>query len=114
MRALLTAVLVLAAGQQPAMIAADSAAKHVGEEVVVQGIVTSVHTSEHDSTTFLDFGPKFPGQTFTAVIRSAARSRFTGVEKLVGSAVLVKGTITLYKGKPQIVLKTADQLRVVS
>jgi DNA/RNA endonuclease YhcR with UshA esterase domain len=81
---------------------------------VVKGVVTRVHTMESSNTTFVDFGPAYPNQTFTAVIFASAKSRFPNVEKLVGNTVLVKGRVKLYKGKPEIVLEYAEQLLVVS
>jgi len=114
MRALALGLVLLVAGQQPTMIAPEQAAQHVGETVVVKGVVSRVHTMASSSTTFIDFGPQYPNQTFTAVIFAKSQSRFPGVDKLVGNTVLVKGTVQLYKGKPEIVLEYAEQLQVVS
>jgi DNA/RNA endonuclease YhcR with UshA esterase domain len=113
--AALMAVGIMAAGAQtPALIAPDEAAKHVGETVRVQGIVTQVKITAKDSTTLIDFGPAFPHQVLTAVIHPADRKTFPGVETLTGKLVIVAGKVTLYKGKPEIVLTKPLQLQVVT
>jgi len=113
MRMLVAAAAALVLAQGSASIAPEEAAKHVGETVTVEGIVTHVKVS-HDRTLFLDFGPLYPDQVFTAVILPSKRARFEGAEKLAGARVLVHGTVQLHKGKPEIVLEEAPQLRVVS
>ena len=112
MRVIVAAFMMGVMAQDPATITPEAAAKHVGETVVVQGVVTRVHTSDRSNTTYLDFGPKYPDQIFTAVIFSSAQSRFPAAKALEGKTVMVKGTIRLYKGKPEIVLEYAEQLRV--
>jgi len=111
----LLAVAVLLAGPQGGSkpIAPEQAAQHVGEAVTVQGRVTGVTVSQKSHTTFITFGPAYPGQTFTAVIFESAQERFPNVKAVLGKTVLVHGTVRLYKQKPEIILDSAEQLNVV-
>jgi len=58
-----------------------------------------------------DLGGHFPNNTFAAVIFSKDTSKFTNVTALKGKTVDITGPIKLYKDKPQIVLKSADQIK---
>ena len=46
-----------------------------------------------------------------AVIFSKDTSKFTNVTALKGKTVDITGPIKLYKDKPEIILKSADQLK---
>ena len=77
MRALLMAALLAAiTGQDAKTIAPEEAAKHVGETVIVQGTVSHVKIAQHDGAIYLDFGPTYPNQVFTAFIGEAPREDF--------------------------------------
>lgn len=105
--------VTVAAKQTTAIIAPEDAAKHVGETVQVQGLVANVKIAAHDSTVYIDFGAAYPNQVFTAMIAPTARKSFPNVERLTGKTVIVKGKVTLYKGKPEIRLTQSSQLEVV-
>ena len=107
----LTALLGIAAATASAQttISTDQAKAHVGQTVVVQGRVASVHTSRAGHT-YLNFDRPFPDQTFTAVIFRSDSSKFSNPAQWQGKTVRVRGMITLYRGKPEIILKEPDQL----
>jgi DNA/RNA endonuclease YhcR with UshA esterase domain len=90
----------------------EQAAAHVGQQVTVQGTVSSVYTSRGGNT-FINFGGSYPNQDFTAVIFSEASSSFPNVDPLQGKQVEVSGVVRLYHGKPEIILRSASQLRVL-
>ena len=115
MRALLMAGVMLAmAGQNAATIAPEEAAKHVGQTVMVQGLVSHVKVNAHDGSIDIDFGPMYPNQVFTAYIVAANAKNFPNPEKLAGKTVIVNGKVELYKGKPEIKVTGALQLQIVT
>jgi DNA/RNA endonuclease YhcR with UshA esterase domain len=92
-------------------IRADQAQAHVGQEVTVEGAVSEVHTAASGRVTFIDFGGHYPNNAFTAVIFARDASKFPNVQALDGKVVDVTGTVSLYKGKPEIVLNNAAQIK---
>jgi DNA/RNA endonuclease YhcR with UshA esterase domain len=86
------------------------AATHVGQRVVVEGKVVAVYTSQM-GTTFLNFGAVYPRQDFSVVIPAAHSLAFPSVQQLQGKRVEVTGVVRLYRGKPEMILRSADQLR---
>jgi TonB family protein len=88
------------------------AARHVGQEVIVQGTVSQIATTV-SLTTHINFGGLYPNHVFTATILKASQSLFTGVRgRLEGKVAQVQGTVRLYRGKPEIVISEPGQLRV--
>lgn len=94
---------------QTRIVSDIDAAKYVGQQVSVKGRVANVYVSAAGNT-FLNFGVASPAQTFTAVIFSQDSPSFTNLGDLQGRTVTVSGIVTLYQGKPQIVLKHPSQL----
>lgn len=97
--------------QTAAVIQDTEAAQHVGQHVTVEGTVAVVFTSKNGNT-FLNFGRRYPNQTFTGWIPKgselAGGSTLAGLE---GKKVKITGTIELlYKGKPEIKIMSKDQL----
>lgn len=91
----------------------ETVARQVGETVVFCGTPSEVHApSRPEGPVKLNFGGTYPDQLFTVVIFSdVAGNDVPGLVKhLAGRAVQVKGTVKDYKGKPEIVLKSMDDL----
>lgn len=104
--------VVSAQAQAPELSPADAAA-HVGQKVTICGVVEDARFLEGARTqpTFLNFGGKFPRHQFTAVIFGKDRAAFGSPESTyLGKRLCVWGPVTLFKGKPQIVLKTIAQI----
>ena len=115
---LLVLAALLSAGVTFAADALDpeEAANHVGEEATVCGEVTGAKYSSHRERkpTFIDFGPPHPNQLFTALIWGEYRDRFDYVpESLFGKMICVSGTITEYKGKPEIKVTEPSQIMII-
>lgn len=90
----------------------EQAGAYVGQRVVVEGTVAAVFVSRAGNT-FLNFGAAYPNQDFSAVIFADNASSFRDVEQLEGRRVAVSGRVRIYRGKPEIILRSADQLRVL-
>ncbi len=89
----------------------DEAGKHVGEQGCVVGRVVAVVTSRAGNT-FLDFCPDYRQCPFSTVIFATERSKFGDLESLRGQQVEIRGAITVYKSRPQIIIHEPLQIRV--
>lgn len=106
----LAAVMAVpAAHAQAQKITPADAKARVGQTVTVEGAVSAVHAGR-SGTLFIDVGGRYPDNAFTAVIFVADRAKFPGVTGLTGKTVNISGAVQLYRGKPEIVLKSAEQL----
>lgn len=92
-------------------VSAAEAKEHVGDQAAVKGTVAEV--SKTEKIVRLNFDKPYPKQTFTAVIFSDKTNLFSDVEKLKGKSVEVRGKIVAYRDRPQIVLTTTNQLKIV-
>jgi DNA/RNA endonuclease YhcR with UshA esterase domain len=86
------------------------AAAHVGETITVKATVNEIHTGRAGAT-FINMGGTYPDNAFTAVIFAGDRAKFPKAETLKDKTVEISGAVELYQGKPEIVLKSAEQLR---
>jgi DNA/RNA endonuclease YhcR with UshA esterase domain len=89
------------------------AQKHIGETATVCGTVASARYADRSkgSPTFLNLGHAYPNEDFTAVIWGENRSKFGTPENLAGQSICVTGPLTLYRGKPEMVLRDKSQLK---
>jgi hypothetical protein len=115
MKSLLSLFLILALcssclAADDLTIDAKDAAQHVGEAVVVHGTVAEVHTFKGGSIA-LDFGAKYPNDVFEVYIPVNLASVVGDMNQYENKEMVVEGTIILYKGKPEIKLEDAGQLR---
>ena len=101
---------IIAAPAFAQAIAPDDAKAQVGKTVTVEGTVDNVHTTAAGNT-YIDMGGQYPNNTFAAVIFSADTSKFSNVTALKGKTVDITGPVKLYNDKPEIILKSADQLK---
>jgi DNA/RNA endonuclease YhcR with UshA esterase domain len=87
------------------------AAKHVGETATITGTVDGVHQSGKGNI-FLNMGGKYPNQAFTAFIPSSSSAQFSNPQQYESRTVSVSGKISLYKGKPEIIVNSPSQIAV--
>ena len=93
----------LSIAQAPPNYTATEAARHVGETATVTDRVDGVHQSGKGNI-FLNMGGKYPNQAFTAFIPAKSAGQFSDYQKYDGQTVAVSGKITIYRGKPEIVV----------
>ena len=91
-------------------IDAKDAAQHVGDTVVVHGIIADAHQFKGGSIV-LNFGEKYPNEVFEVYIPKNLVDTTGDMHAYAGKEMVVEGTIILYKGKPEIKLEDAGQLR---
>lgn len=92
-------------------IKATEAKEHIGTNAVVTGKIVEVNKVER--LVRLNFDKPFPKQPFTAVIFATRTNLFPDLDQLKGKSVEVSGKIADYHGRPQIVLESTNQLKVV-
>ena len=90
------------------MIQGSRAAEFVGQDVTVEGRVTAIH--ESPLATVIGFSQNFAG--FTASIMAADRDKFPAdlATRLRDRVVRVSGTVTTYRGKPEMAVTDPSQL----
>src|SRR6266567_6854777 len=106
---LLAGIAALVIAQRPVTCTAAEAGKHVGEIATVTDKVDGVHQSSKGNI-FLNMGGKYPNQAFTAWIPSASAGQFSNPQQYEGKTVAVSGKITLYRGKPEIIVTNVSQI----
>jgi len=111
---LAVASLVLAIGALTAQgstprYSIDEVGAHIGEYATVTGMVAEVFSSSK-GTAFLDFGAAYPHQAFSAVIFGRDAAQFDNLRAYQGKTVSVTGKIRLYRGKPEIIVNSPEQL----
>lgn len=95
----------------PIQISALQAKEHIGAQAVVRGKVAEVNVGER--ITRLNFEEAYPKTPFTAVIFPRSTNEFPDIEKLKSRTVEVTGKIAAYRERPQIVLTSSNQVRVI-
>jgi hypothetical protein len=115
---LLPLVLALAslAGAADKTLTAGEAKDHVGEHATVCGQVAGVHTatSSKGSPTFVNLDKPYPNQLFTILIWGEDLAKFNPKpDTWDGKRVCATGTITSYRGSPEIVAKSQEQITVM-
>jgi len=88
-------------------ITSKEAKDHIGETLTVTGKVNDVFTS-NKGRTLINFDDKYPNQSFTVVINGESNIDFSAIK--AGSVLTVNGLIESYKDKPEIVIKSQDQI----
>src|SRR5947209_9326383 len=88
---------------------AVDAAKHVVEIATVTDRVDGVHQSGKGNI-FLNMGGKYPNQAFTAFVPSSSAAQFSNPQQYEDKTVAVSGKITLYRGKPEIIVTNVSQI----
>ena len=96
-------------GEPGTALTSVEARDHIGHRVTVEGVVSEVHFAER--ATFIDLDGRYPNEQFTGVIFRGDDFAFPDVGVLQGRRVAITGTVQLYRGRPEIVLRSADQVR---
>ena len=95
----------------PSKISARDAKQYMGARKTVSGKIVEV--SKAEKIVRLNFEEPFPKQPFTAVIFPSRTNLFPKLDELEGKTVEVTGEITEVRNRPQIILNSTNQLRIV-
>jgi micrococcal nuclease len=97
----LSSIASLASAQT---IAATDAAKHVGEHLTVCGSIAGEHTatSSRGTPTFINLDKPYPNQVFTVLVWGSDKASVGSLPHT--GRICATGTITGYRGTPEIVL----------
>lgn len=87
------------------------AEKYSGETVTVTGKVSTV--VKRPKVNYLNFGKNYPNQNFSAVIFPDALEEFGELNEYKGKEVEVTGLVSLYNGKPQIIISSQKQIKII-
>jgi hypothetical protein len=99
-----------ARAQAPVVVIYTQAAQYIGQNVTVEGAVTTVSTSRKGNA-FINFGGVYPNQTFTGWIPTGTPlASYASLQLLKGKKVKITGRIELYRGKPEIRVLSKSQI----
>jgi hypothetical protein len=112
---LIALYFVCASAQAQQTIPLADAHKHIGDSVKVEGLIAGTRTLD-DGRVLVNLGEAYPNQLLTLVVYSSYKTATIEMpsEKYKGDIAIVTGKLELYKGKPQIVVRTTEQLRIAS
>jgi len=91
------------------------ATAHIGEFATVCGTAASIHqaTRSKGEPTFINLDKPYPDQMFTILIWGSDRYKFGNPEqKYAGKQVCVTGTITSFRGVPEVVVHDASAVKL--
>jgi hypothetical protein len=98
-------------GEAAGCVDIHDAAPLAGKTGCVSGRVLEVFTSKGGNT-FFDFCEDYHDCPFTSVIFSSDKSKFGDLQSLAGRQIEIRGPVTVYQGRPEIIIRDAEQIRV--
>jgi micrococcal nuclease len=100
------------------IIKPEDAAKFIGHQKTVCGMVASAHfaTKSKGQPTFINLDKPYRNQVFTVMIWGSDRSKFDKPPETLysGKEICVTGMIQSYQGRPEIIVKDPSQIKVKS
>ncbi|QJD94539.1 hypothetical protein HH214_00950 [Mucilaginibacter robiniae] len=94
-------------------ITAKDAAKHINEQVTITDKVFGGKFLSNSNITLLDIGGTHPNELLTLLIKGDDRKKFSTPpeEAFKNKQVTITGTVIDYKGKPEIIITSPDQIK---
>lgn len=86
------------------------ASSYIGKSCIIKGYVADVVIRE--KVAYLNFEEKYPKNPVSGTIFADYFSAFGDIKKFKNKYVEMNGTISEYNGKPQIILKSANQIKI--
>jgi hypothetical protein len=96
----------------PLKISAYEATNYFDQQITVTGTVAQV--TAHTSISFLNMDAPYPNSPFTLVIFADNAPKFGDLKALNGNAIEATGKIKKYHDKPEMVLDSTNQLKVLA
>ena len=85
---------------------------NIGKNVILKGYVAGVVVRE--KVAYLNFDNNYPKNTCSVTIFASEFDKFGDLSRFENKNVEVSGKITEYQGKPQIIIKSPGQLKIVN
>ena len=98
-------------GEPAACVDIHDAAPLAGKTGCVTGRVLKIFASKGGNT-FLDFCEDYHDCPFSSVIFSSDKQKFGDLQSLTGRQIEIRGSITVYQGRPEIIIRDPEQIRV--
>lgn len=92
-------------------ITTSEASLNIGKNVILAGHVAQV--TKRNKVSYLNFDYKYPKHTFAGVIFAGDYGKIGDVSVYEGKNVELTGTITEYNGKPQMILSSPEQIKII-
>jgi hypothetical protein len=92
-------------------ISPEQASSHEGTSATVEGTVNDVHTARSGRVTFIDMGGRYPDNAFTGVVFAGDMATVGDVSDLAGKTVDISGEVREYRGKPEIIISSRNQIK---
>jgi len=97
-------------GGSPPCIDFRDAGPHAGQTGCVTGRVLKVFTSKGGNT-FFDFCEDYHDCPFSSLVFSSDKQKFGDLQSLAGRQIEIRGTITVYQGRAEIIVRDPEQIR---
>jgi len=112
---IITASLLITTAAFSQNVIPDSVQFYEGKTITVCSKVADTYVSTSEKKiTYLNFEYGYPNQTFSGVIFESDLPKFSYVpsEFLLGKKVCVTGKVKIYKGRPEIIINSEEQLKI--
>lgn len=96
-------------------LTAEQASKMVDKEVIVKGNVAGSRLFEKEGkkTFLVNLDKRYPQTPLTIVLYTEAYDKLALKEEIDGKDVVVKGTVSLYNDKAQILVSDVNNLKIL-
>ncbi len=95
----------------PPLIPVTDATNYMYHQVVVRDVVVQV--ARRSTVALLNLNQEYPGSPLTCVIQANNTNKFPDLDGYLGQLVEISGRITAYQGRPQIILTTTNQIKII-
>ncbi|MFN3851022.1 MAG: hypothetical protein ACK4NY_16420 [Spirosomataceae bacterium] len=118
MKNLITVLLLLTgigAFAQTDTLKAEQAKNFIDKEIIVKGNVAGSRLFERDGkkTFLINLDQRYPQTPLTVVLYTEAYDALGLKEEIDGKNLVVKGVVTLYNDRPQIVVSDLKNLQIL-
>lgn len=93
------------------IIRPDEVKFHTGDSLIVRGYIADIYFSE--KVAYLNFENSFPKNLFSCVVFENKFREFGDLSVYKNKRAEVRGKITTYKSKSQIILTSKDQIKII-
>jgi len=97
--------------EEKVSISTKEARDHINKTAIVEGYIADV--VKRPKVNYLNFDKKYPDNSFTVVVFPDDSEKFGDLYRYKNKNVKVHGKINLYKGKPQIIANSPNQIEIL-